>query len=163
GVGVVGAIDAGGVDVERGPGDIGRGARRGCGQRIVAGVRPTDGNAADADRLAAADVLVGEGRARVVGGQHVAGDAVVGQGDGRGGGGGGVVGVVDAGGADGERGRSDVGGGGGRGVLQGVVARVGAADCDAADAYWLRSAHVLIGEGGGRVAVDHHVAAEVVV
>src|SRR5262249_32539356 len=123
---------------------------------VVAGVGTRDRDAADADRLVGADVLVGEGRAGVVVDHVIAGQVVVGQV--HRGGGGVVVDLVDAGSADGQGALADAGRGAGGGVLQAVVAGVGARDGDAADADRLAGAHVLVAEGSAGVAVGDAVS-----
>src|SRR5204862_648 len=62
---------------DQGPGgDVGGG--RGAGvEGVIAGISAADADAADGHRLTRADVLVGEGSAGVVVGEHVARDAVV--------------------------------------------------------------------------------------
>src|SRR5207244_10683085 len=130
-------------------GDVG--ARRCAGvEGVVGGVGPADGDAADADSLGRADVLVGEARQGVAAAEDVTCDPVVAQGDR--GGGRAVVDLVHPGGSDVQRPGGDVGGRRGGGV-EGVVGGVGAADRDAAYGDRLGGADVLVGECGRGVDV----------
>src|SRR5262249_29326679 len=140
--------------------DVGRSRRRGV-DGVVARVGAADGDPADRSRLARAHVLVAERGARVPVGEDVSRNTVVGEGGG--GGDGRVVALVGARGGDEEGPRRHVGRGRGNGVLQGVVARVGAADGDARDVDRLGRAHVLVAEAGGGVGFGERVARDAVV
>src|SRR5207237_1100360 len=94
---VVDLVDAVGADRQVLLGDVRRRAGGGVELVVVAGVGARDGDARDADGLAGAHVLVGEGGA-VAGADGVAGQGVGGQGDGRHRAA--VVDLVDAVGAD---------------------------------------------------------------
>src|SRR5262249_39738462 len=151
GAAVVDLADARGADGQRPRGDVGAGAGAGARQRVVARVGAADADAADADPLAGPRVLVREGGAAVGVAEVVARHAVVRQA--HAGVHGAVVDLALAGGADGQRPRGDVGAGAGAGALQRVVARVGAADADAADPHRLAGPRVLVREGGAAVGV----------
>src|SRR5262249_61280554 len=114
---IVDLVDPGGADRQGPRRDVGRGAGRGV-EAVVARVRPAEADAADADRLATAHVLVGEAGAAVAVTEDITTDPVVGERDG--GAGGAVVDLVDPGGADRQGPRRDVGRGAGRGVRGGV-------------------------------------------
>src|SRR5439155_9160648 len=138
GVAVVGLVDAGGAHRHCPRRDVGAGVGGGVGA-VVPGVAAGDADAGDADRLAGADVLVGEAGAGVGRRHGVAREVVVRERDGRGRGL--VVAAVHAGGAHGERPCRDVGGGAGAGVGA-VVPGVSAAHADAGDTHPLAVAHV---------------------
>ena len=121
--------------------------RRGGGgvEGVVAGVDPCESDAVYADRLPCADVLVVECGATVCERQCIAAKAVVAEaysGRGRG-----VINFVLSCGGNGQRSSADVSRGGCGGVGQRVVARIGATQCDAADANGLTGSHVLVVEG----------------
>ena len=90
---------------------------------VVTRVGTGDRNAIHADRLAVADILVGEARRGITGRQYVASQAIVRERHGRVGRS--VVNLVYAGGADGQGGPGDIGRVCGRGRGQHVVAGVG--------------------------------------
>src|SRR5205823_8542902 len=127
---------------------------------VVAGVAATDRDAADADRLAAAHVLVREAGAAVAGAEDIAADPVIAQGDA--GAGAAVIDLVDPAGADRQGTGREVRRGAGRAV-DAVVAGVAATDRDAADADRLAAAHVLVVERGRAVAGAEDIAADPVV
>src|SRR6185503_1864994 len=121
-------------------------ARRGIG-RVVGCVDAAHRDAAHADGLADARVLVGEAGAGVVGAQRVAGDPVVRESHrGRAGA---VVNLAHACGAHGESARGDVRSRARRGIGR-VVGRIDAAHRYAAYADGLDDARVLVGEAGAR-------------
>src|SRR5262249_22304258 len=132
-----------------------------AGQGVVERDAAADGDTADGDRLVVADVLVDEERGHEGHCERVARGAVVGQGDARA-----VRAVVDlvlARGTDGQRPGRDVSGGGGRRAGQSVVARVGAADGDAADGDRLVIGNVLVVEQGAGEGRRQAVARDAVV
>src|SRR5262249_38611968 len=146
GAAVVDLALAGGADGQRPRGDVRAGAGAAAGQRVVARVGAADADAADRHRLARPGVLVREGGAAGGAADGVARHAVVRQADR--GAGAAVVDLADPRGADGQRPRGDVRAGAGAAALQRVVARVGAADADAADADPLAGPGVLVREAG---------------
>src|SRR6185503_16742162 len=98
--------------------DVGRGAGGRIG-RVVGCIGAADRDAADADDFGRADVLVGETRAGVAGGQDIAGQAVIRKSDG--GTGRSIIGLVHARSADRQRTRRDIGSGAGAGGSQLIV------------------------------------------
>src|SRR5262249_21430131 len=115
---------------------------------VIGRVSAADRNAADADGFGRPDGGVGESGAGVAGGQAVASHAIVRQGDG--GGSGAVINLVDPRGADHQRSGSNISGSAGRSIGR-VVARISAAEADAADSHASRGADVLAGEAGSGV------------
>src|SRR5262249_17519897 len=153
---VVDLADPRGADGQRPRGDVRAGAGAGALQRVVARVGAADADAADADPLAGPRVLVREAGAAVGLAEVVARHAVVRQV--HAGVHGAVVDLADPRGADGQRPRGDVRAGAGAAALPRVVARVGAADRDTADADRLAGPRVLVREGGRGVGVAEVVA-----
>src|SRR5439155_731912 len=141
-------------------GDIGAGAGGGIGCGVVGRIGAAQGDATHQDALGGANVRVGETGAGVAGGEAVAGRSIIGEGDR--GAGGAVIDLVDPGGRYAQRAGSDVGSGAG-GVVKGVVARVNAADGDAADTDTPRGAGILAGEGGAGVAGSQSIAGHAIV
>src|SRR5207302_1635211 len=120
---VIDLIDAGGGDSQRPGGDVGGGGGGGV-EGVVAGGGGGAGDAADANQLGGPHVLIAEVRTAVAVRELVPSHAIVRKTYRRGGRA--VVSLVDPGGRDRQRPGSDVGGGCGGGVLEDVVARVGA-------------------------------------
>src|SRR5204863_4541946 len=90
---------------------------------IVGRIGAADGDAAHADGLSCADILIGETGAGISIGQAVTGHPIIREGDR--GAGAAIVGLVVAGGTDGQRAHGDIGRGGGAGGSQLIVAGVG--------------------------------------
>src|SRR4029453_16497736 len=154
---VIDFVDARGADAQGAGGDVGGGAGGGVGG-VVGRIGAADRDAADADSLGRADVLVGETGAGVAGGETVATEAVVRKGDG--GSGEAIIGLIHASGADVEGTGGDIGSGAGGGGSQLIVGGGGATQAQAGGGNGLSGANRFGGEGGGASAENDIRAGE---
>src|SRR5204863_341023 len=115
GITIVNLVGGGGADGQGADRNVSRSSGRGRSQRVVAGIRAADRDAADGDGLGSAHILVVEVGASIAVGEDIATDAVVAQGHRSAGIA--IVDLVRRRSADGQGPHSDVGssGGGGRG------------------------------------------------
>src|SRR5882672_2660594 len=125
---------------------------------VIAGICPDYGYAAYGDRLACANVFVGECCSRITRREAVAGHPVVGKRYSRVNGA--VIRFVHTNSADDEGARGDVGSGGGTGRRQDIIAAVGAAQAETCGANVLAGADILVVEGSYAAGKGDIVAAE---
>src|SRR5450830_1988361 len=134
------------------------GKGRGIFQSVISAVTTAYADAAHIDRFTNTDILVQEIGRCIAKAHHVTRDDAVVRGQVGNIGRAAVVDAIGPAGKDGQYARRDVGVGRRRGAVETVIARIGAADTDAAHVNGFAGADIFIQEIGGAVRISQLVA-----
>src|ERR1051326_3436573 len=156
------SVDALGGDEQRARADRGGGGCRGRGELVIARVRAAEGQARGGNRLARARRFGGECRRAAGGGDGVAADGSAERTSGDGRRGGAVISLIVRG-DEGRHGRPGDVRRRARGVVEGVVAGIDAAQRDAADAHRFAGAGVFVRKARAGIGRTERVAGDAVV